>query len=335
MKNAALAAQWLLRAADLGSAPATCLLAQMLDRGDAAMPATERVITLLARSAARGDATAQANLALWYLEGKHGLDDAKLALRWFNRAAHGGNAFAQAWLGDAYATGEGVRKNLDKAAKWYESAALQGHGGATRVLTSMGVAAGSQPEEMARLFKLWLKGAERGDAIAQRVVGDFYMRGVGVERSTSKAERWLAASVDSRRHGRDGVARRSHLENPEEAARFSQAVELFRRAAAHGNTDAEYNLGVCLRRGLGVAPDAKAAERSYRAAAERNHVSAQLALGDLIAESAATDAERLEASHWYRLAADSGNTMAKQRLTEDEARTGDSVTVKYSATARG
>ena len=61
------------------------------------------------------------------------------------------------------------------------------------------------------------------------------------------------------------------LENPEEAARFPQAVELFRRAAAHGNIDAEYNLGVCLRRGLGVAPDAKAAERSYRAAAERNH----------------------------------------------------------------
>ena len=59
-----------------------------------------------------------------------------------------------------------------------------------------------------------------------------------------------------------------------------------------------------------------AAERSYRAAAERNHVSAQLALGDLIAERADTEAERLEAIHWYRRAADSGNEAAKMRLSE-------------------
>jgi len=47
---------------------------------------------------------------------------------------------------------------------------------------------------MARLYKLWLQGAERGDATAQRVVGDFHMRGVGTERSAQEAERWLTAS---------------------------------------------------------------------------------------------------------------------------------------------
>jgi hypothetical protein len=36
----------------------------------------------------------------------------------------------------------------------------------------------------------------------------------------------------------------------------------------------------------------------------------------LIAESASTDAEWLEATHWYRLAADSGNASAKARLAE-------------------
>ena len=45
-------------------------------------------------------------------------------------------------------------------------------------------------------------------------------------------------------------------------------------------------------------------------------ISAQLALGDLIAERAATDAEWLEATHWYRLAADSGNDAASARLAE-------------------
>ncbi len=211
---------------------------------------------------------------------------------------------------------KGSRADLAEAAKWYERAASQGHGGATRVLTQMGVAAGSHPEEMARLFKLWHKGAERGDAIAQRVVGDFYMRGVGIERSTIEAERWLTAAVDQGDTEAMVLLGGLILESPDQAARFPRAVELFERAAAKGNTDAEYNLGVCLRRGLGVRQDAKAAERSYRTAAERNHVSAQLALGDLVAERAATEAEWLEATHWYRLAADSGNAAAQTRLAE-------------------
>ena len=290
----------------------------MLDRGDPTRRAKERVVTLLARSASRGDAAAQASLALWYLEGKHGLRDAKLALRWFHRAARGGNAFAQAWLGDAYATGQGVKADLAEAAKWYERAAPQGHGGATRVLTQMGVAAGSHPEEMARLFKLWLKGAERGDAIAQRVVGDFYMRGIGIDRSASEAERWLTASVDQGDTAAMVLLGGLILEI-RECGEISSSGRAIPARRCQGNTDAEYNLGVCLRRGLGVGPDSRAAERSYRTAAERNHVSAQLALGDLIAERAATDAEWLEATHWYGVAAESGNPAATTRLAEIQA----------------
>jgi TolC family type I secretion outer membrane protein len=320
VQNSELAAHWLLQTADLGSAQATCLLAEMLDRGDQKAPPKERVVTLLAGSAARGDGAAQVSLAIWYLEGKHGLHDAQLALRWFHRAAHGGNAFAQAWLGDAYATGQGVKPNLAEASLWYERAALQGHGGATRVLTKMGVAAGENPEQMARLFTLWLKGAEAGDAIAQRVVGDFYMRGVGIGRSVVEAERWLTASADQGDTVAMVLLAGLILENPDEAEKFPQSVELFKRAAARGNCDAEYNLGVCLRRGLGVKPDSKAAERSYRAAAERNHVSAQLALGDLIADGAACDEEWQEAMHWYRLAAESGSSDARMRLVEVQSR---------------
>jgi TPR repeat protein len=67
---------------------------------------------------------------------------------------------------------------------------------------------------------------------------------------------------------------------------------------------------------LGVPADIASAERSYRSAAERNHVSAQLALADLIAARATSDEERLEATRWYRLAADNGNKVAKLRVGE-------------------
>ncbi len=332
--NAQAATDWLVRAAELGSGQAACLLAQMLDGGTEATPPAEQVLALLEQASAGGDAEAQASLGIWHLERRHGLDGAD-ALRLLHRAALGGNAFAQAWLGDALATGQGVNPNLAEAAIWYERAALQGHGGATRALTSMSVAAGSQPEQMARLFNLWLKGAERGDAIAQRVIGDFYMRGVGVEHSPQHAEQWLTASVEQGDTAAMVLLGGLILASPENAPRFPQAVALFRRAKGKGNTDAEYNLGVCLRRGLGVIPNNKAAERHYRAAAERNHVSAQLALGDLIAERAATDAEWLEADHWYRLAAASGNNHAQARLTGVEQRRSLSTTEPKGIAAQG
>jgi len=191
---------------------------------------------------------------------------------------------------------------------------MQGHGGATRALTAMGVAAGEHPEQMARLYKLWLQGAERGDATAQRVVGDFHMRGVGIERSRQEAERWLTASSNHGDTAAMVLLGGLILADTDNDARFPQAVELFRRAAEQGNVDAEYNLGVCLKRGLGVPADSSAAERSYRSAGERNHASAQLALADLIAARATTDEERLDATRWYRLAAENDNELAKMRV---------------------
>ena len=48
-----------------------------------------------------------------------------------------------------------------------------------------------------------------------------------------------------------------------------RAVDLFQRAAAKGNLDAQYNLGVCLRLGLGVEADDVEAEHQYNSAARQ------------------------------------------------------------------
>jgi hypothetical protein len=93
-------------------------------------------------------------------------------------------------------------------------------------------------------------------------------------------------------------------------------VDLLRRAADSGNVDAQYNLGVCLRRGLGVERNDAEAERLYSAAAQMRHRSAQLALGGMKAERARSDDEWTEVAHWYRLAADSGHPSAMMALAE-------------------
>jgi hypothetical protein len=240
-----------------------------------------------------------------------------MSMQWFERAARGGNAFAQARLGDVLTTGiDGVQIDVAAAATWYERAASQGHTGATLALTSMRMAAGAGTAEMSEIFRLWLQGAERGDATAQRMVGEFYLRGTGVESSMAEAERWLGAAAEQGNAAAMTLLAASILQDSERTARLPEAIELLQRAAALGNADADYNLGVCLRRGLGVPRDVNAADRHYRSAAERKHVSAQLALADSIAESANTDAAWLEAAHWYRLAADGGSGHAKARLLQ-------------------
>jgi TPR repeat protein len=318
----------------MGSGGAVRLLAEQIDQYDRATPAAapppapvELVVALLERSAAQGDADSQARLALWKLEGRHVERDERQAMHWFERAARGGNAFAQARLGDVLATGDGVQADRAAAQLWYERAALQGHAGATLALTNMRMAAGADAEEMRKLFGFWLKGAERGDALAQRVVGDFYLRGLGVDPEMNEpdrraqARRWLASSAEQGNVAAMVMLGGLILQDPAATDQYPEAVDLFRRAATQGNADAEYNLGVCLRRGLGVAVDDKAAEQCYRSAAGRNHVSAQLALGDLIAQSATSDGEWLEAARWYRLAADRGNAPARERLQQMQGRT--------------
>jgi TPR repeat protein len=196
---------------------------------------------------------------------------------------------------------------------WYERAALQGHAGAIAALTSLRLAAGASEDKLAQVFGLWLRAAQQGDPKAQRMVGDFYQRGVGTEPSTGEARRWLGAAA-LQGHVPAMVLLGGLLLQADDESDHAQAVELFRRAAAQGNLDGQYNLGVCLRRGLGVARDDREAERHYTAAAERGHRSAQLALGALKAQAASTDPEWAEAVRWYRLAADGGHPAAMMGL---------------------
>jgi uncharacterized protein len=185
---------WLVRAAELGSVEATGLVMQRLGTDDAAIPPVERVIELLEACAAHGSTDAQATLGLLYAEGKRIAQDQRLALRWFTRAAQGGNAFAQAWLGDVLIRGIGLPVDRDAAMTWYERAAIQGHAGAIAALTSLRLA-GSDRDKLKQVFELWLRAAEQGSPQAQRVVGDFYLRGVGTEASIVEARRWLMAAA--------------------------------------------------------------------------------------------------------------------------------------------
>jgi TPR repeat protein len=167
---------------------------------------------------------------------------------------------------------------------------------------------------LSQVFQLWLKAAQQGNAEAHHIVGDFYLRGVGTEASVEEARRWLGAAALQRHVPAMVLLGGVLLQQSSHATDQPQAADLFRRAAALGDRDAQYNFGVCLRRGLGVARDDLEAEKCYQAAARQGHSSAQLALGSLKAQNARAAADWIEVAAWYRLAAEAGHPTAMMAL---------------------
>lgn len=95
---------------------------------------------------------------------------------------------------------------------------------------------------------------------------------------------------------------------------FAQdAIALLRNRAAHGDVEAETELGIRYARGLGVRQDDFEAIRLLHRAAERGNTQAQFNLGILF-ERRNSPGDRVLAQMWYTLAASQGhNPAVKQR----------------------
>lgn len=89
--------------------------------------------------------------------------------------------------------------------------------------------------------------AEAGDAWAKNALAGLYLRGLGVERDTSKG------------------------------------VDLLGEAASLGNVDAQFNLGVLYLEGIGVSVDERTAARFFLQAANQGLADAQFELGNILA----------------------------------------------------
>lgn len=121
------AADWFLRAAKAGYAPAANNLGQMYIEGDGVPQSDRDGFVWLSRAAEGGYPKAMYGLALLYEAGRGtSLDHAKAAV-WYARAAERGHAQAQNNLGNMYRYGYGVPIDVRKAAELYRASASEGN----------------------------------------------------------------------------------------------------------------------------------------------------------------------------------------------------------------
>ncbi len=90
-----------------------------------------------------------------------------------------------------------------------------------------------------KALKLMSKAAERGEPEAQWAVGEYYLRGFGVERNYSEAIKWLRKSVEQGHPGAMETLGMCYEEGLGVEKNLSEAIAWYRKAAELGNEKAK------------------------------------------------------------------------------------------------
>lgn len=96
----------------------------------------------------------------------------------------------------------------------------------------------------------------------------------------------------------------------------ARAIRLFRKAAAVGIAETEFNLGYCYEMGQGVRLDLPKAVRFYRMAAPQGDAAAQSNLGTMYLDGRGVPRDANQARSLFLAAAEAGNSKALINLAD-------------------
>ena len=94
----------------------------------------------------------------------------------------------------------------------------------------------------------------------------------------------------------------------------AEAYKWFRKAHAGGEKDASYMLGLCLKKGEGVAQNYAAAIELFRKSAEQGDSASLYEMGDFYFKGLGVKQDSVEAVKFWRKSAEKGNFMAQLSL---------------------
>jgi clan AA aspartic protease (TIGR02281 family) len=151
-------------------------------------------------------------------------------------------------------------------AKWYRTAHDQGYTDAVCVLAKRC----AKLPDYTEATKWSRNAADRGEALAQFLLGSMYASGVVVKRDDAESAKW------------------------------------YRKAADQGDAKAQTGLGLAYDLGMGVNRDYAEARKWYRKAADQGDATGQNYLGGMYDNGNGVPLDYHEAAKWYRKAADQG-----------------------------
>ena len=127
-------------------------------------------------SAEQGNALAQTGLGSYYLFGDGVPQDYQEAEKWLKKAAKQGQIEAQLILGQRYYQGDGFEKDFEQSLVYLRLAAEQDDAVAQFLLGYINEDMFSEPVDLIKAKKLYVRSAEQGYAPAQRMLGRMYLK---------------------------------------------------------------------------------------------------------------------------------------------------------------
>ena len=161
----------------------------------------------------------------------------------------------------------------------------------------------------------YLRSTERQKATDNYNLGLALQYGQGVPRDDAQAVSWYRKAAE---HGNADA--QSQLGWAYEngygglAKNDSEAIRWYRKAAEQGSSLGQYNLGGAFYYGRGVQLDYTQAVNWYRKSADQGYMSAQHNLAGMFSEGKGVAKDDVEAVRWWRKAADQGDAESQFNL---------------------
>ena len=154
--------------------------------------------------------------------------------------------------------------------------------------------------------------AEKGDAQSQYELGAAFVIGsLGVAKDEAEAVEWFRKAAKHNNTQAQNLLGICYHNGEGVAQDYVEAVKWFRKAAEQNDAHAQFGLGTCYYKGQGVTQDYVEAVKWYRRAAEQNDAKAQNFLGTCYANGQGVAKHEAEAVKWYRKAAEQNYAVAQ------------------------
>lgn len=114
-------------------------------------------------------------------------------------------------------------------------------------------------------------GAERGDRIAQSILGSYYRDGRGVRQDYAKAFYWYQKSADQGYSGGQYYVGNSYISGQGVRQDYNKALEWFKKSAKQNNPVAQSTIGLMYEFGKGVRQNNTIAKEWYGKACDNGY----------------------------------------------------------------
>ncbi|WP_400233729.1 ATP-binding cassette domain-containing protein [Methanomethylophilus alvi] len=204
------------------------------------------------------------------------------ATKWFLKAAEEYEDInAMYILGLKYRDGIGIPKNTDEGLKWLSSSSEMGNIRATIELANMYRRGIGVERNTTKCIEMYEKAAKMGDSNSMLQIATIYRDGQGVEKDAKRAQEWATLFAEYNRLKLENTLADILLRRYNSEEDRLESFMWFMDCAKNGYIDAEFQIGIMYRDGVGIEANSSEAAKWFTMASESNHIGALIELSNM------------------------------------------------------